>query len=261
MEAGAAAGPAAPAGDAADAQGQQGQEQAQPDLASIQAQLSELGPSLEQMRTMLTEQQEALMEQQQPGHPGDALPQGQFQQQPPPYGQQPQYGQPQQFQQQPGQPDLSYMDPDNPAYNPQLAAQSLAQLMQEQSQQQVQAALAPIQEQVRNMEAQRQADLLAGEFPELQDPEIAQNVIDVSRQYAQMLGQPDLGDNPAFWRMAYMAGRAADAANAEGEQQPQAATLEGAGGASPGGGADAQQQLVQGILNAGGAGRSVLPFG
>ena len=162
--------------------------------------------------------------------------------------------------QQPAQPDLSFMDPDSANYNPQLAAQSLAQLMADQSQQQVQAAVAPLQEQVRTMEAQRQADLLAGEFPEMQDPEIAQNVINVSRQYAEMLGQPELGDNPAFWRMAYMAGRAADAANAEQQQQPAAATLEGAGGASPAGAADAQQQVVQGILNADGAGRSVLPF-
>ena len=84
---------------------------------------------------------------------------------------------------------------------------------------------------------------------------------DFSVQYAQMLGQPELGDNPAFWRMAYMAGRAADAANAEQQQQPAAATLEGAGGASPAGAADAQKQLVDGILNADGAGRSVLPFG
>src|SRR5438105_556925 len=241
MEASAAAGQAAPAGgDAGEGQEQPQQgEQAQPDLASIQQQLSELGPSLEQMRGMLTEQQEqqqAWAEQQQAAADGREP-------------------------QQPAEPDLSFMDPDNAAYNPQAAAQSLAQLMQDQSQQQVQAALAPLQEQIRTMEAQRQADLLAAEFPEMEDPEIAQNVIDVSRQYAQMLGQPELGDNPAFWRMAYMAGRAADAANAEGDQQPAAATLEGAGGASPAGTADEQKQLVQGILNADGAGRSVLPFG
>jgi hypothetical protein len=240
MEASAAAGQAAPAGDAAgEAQGQeqQGQEQQQPDLASIQQQLSELGPSLEQMRGMLTEQQEAyLAQQQQQQDPAEPEPQ------------QPEI-------------DLSYMDPDNPAYNPQLAAQSLAQIMEQQSQQQVQAALAPLQEQVANMEAQRQADLLAAEFPELQDPDVAQNVIQVSRDYAKMLGQPELGDNPAFWRIAYMAGRAADVANGEQQEQPAAATLEGAGGASPAGAADQQQQLVQGILSADGAGRSVLPFG
>jgi hypothetical protein len=167
----------------------------------------------------------------------------------------------QQQQQAEAQPDLSFMDPDSPAYNPQQTAVALAQMMEHQSQQQVQAAVEPLQEQIATMEAQRQADLLAGEFPELQDPEIAQNVIDVSRQYAQMLGQPALGDNPGFWRMAYMAGRAADAANAEQQGQPPAATLEGAGGASPGGAANEQEQLVQGILSAGGAGRSVLPFG
>jgi hypothetical protein len=240
MEAGAAAGQAAAGadggGDPSQQQaGEQQAEQAQPDLAGIQQQLSELGPSLEQMRGMLTQQQEALQAQQQPEQPDDGQPDP--------------------------QPDLSFLDPDSPAYNPQDAAQALAQVMQESSQQQVQAALAPLQEQVRNMEAQRQADMLAAEFPDLQDPEIAQNVIDVSRQYAEMLGQPELGNNPAFWRMAYMAGRAADAANAEQQEQPAAATLEGAGGASPGGGADAQKQVVDGILNAGGAGRSVLPFG
>src|SRR5215831_123452 len=245
MEASAAQGPAAGdgggAGGAQEGQAQQ-QESQQPDLAAIQQQLAELGPSLEQMRGMLAENQEAQAawaeQQPQPGYEGDPS---------------------QQFQQQP-QPDLSFMNPDSPAYDPQQAATALAQLMQQESQQQVQAAVEPLQAQIATMEAQRQADLLAGEFPELEDPEIAQNVIDVSRQYAQMLGQPELGDNPAFWRMAYMAGRAADAANAEQQQQAPAATLEGAGGASPGGAVDAQQQLVQGILNADGAGRSVLPF-
>jgi hypothetical protein len=240
MEASAAAGPATAAGDGEQQQGQeqQGEQQAQPDLASIQQQLAELGPSLEQMRGMLTEQQEQQMawaEQQQPADDGREP-------------------------QQPAQPDLSFMNPDSPQYNPQLAAQSLADLMTQQSQQQVQAALAPLQEQIRTMEAQRQADLLASEFPELQDPEIASNVIKVAREYAEMIGHPEVGDNPAFWRMAYMAGRAADTANAEQQQQPAAATLEGAGGASPGGSADAQQQVVQGILNAEGRGRSVLPF-
>lgn len=240
MEASAAQGPAA-AGDGA-GEAQEGQEQGQeqqPDFAAMQQQLAELGPNLEQMRTMLTEQQEAqaAWAEQQPGYEGD----------------------PSQQEQQP-QADLSFMDPDSPQYNPQQAAMALAQLMEQQSQQQVQAAVEPLQAQIQTMEAQRQADLLAGEFPELQDPEIAQNVIDVSRQYAQMLGQPELGDNPAFWRMAYMAGRAADAANAEQQPAPAAATLEGAGGASPGGTADEQKQVVEGILNAGSAGRSVLPF-
>jgi len=241
MEASAAQGPAAAGDGGGEQQQQEGQEQQgqQPDFAAMQQQLAELGPSLEQMRGMLTEQQEqqqAWAEQQQ-GYEGD----------------------PSQEQQQP-QADLSFMDPDSPAYNPQQTAMALAQLMQQESQQQVQAAVAPLQEQIATMEAQRQADLLAGEFPELEDPEIAQNVIDVSRQYAQMLGQPELGDNPGFWRMAYMAGRAADAANEEQQQQPAAATLEGTGGASPGGTADAQKQVVEGILNADGAGRSVLPF-
>lgn len=248
MEASAAAGPAAgDGGTGPDAPQQQpGQEQQQegqqPDLAQLQQQLAELGPNLEQMRGMLTEQQEAQQaawEQQQQYAPG--------------------YDPAQEQQEQP-QTDLSFMDPDSPAYNPQQAAMALAGLMEQQSQQQVQAAVEPLQHQIATMEAQRQADLLAGEFPEMEDPEIAQNVIDVSRQYAQMLGQPELGDNPAFWRMAYMAGRAADAANAEQQAPPAAATLEGAGGASPGSSADAQQQVVQGILNADGAGRSVLPF-
>jgi hypothetical protein len=239
MEASAAQGPAAPGGDAGEAQQGQEQQGQQPDFAAMQQQLAELGPSLEQMRGMLSEQQEqqAAWAEQQQGYEGD----------------------PSQQQQQPQEADLSFMDPDSPQYNPQQAAMALAQLMESQSQQQVQAAVEPLQEQIATMEAARQADLLAGEFPELQDPEIAQNVIDVSRQYAQMLGQPELGDNPQFWRMAYMAGRAADAANAEQQEQPAAATLEGAGGASPGA-ADQREQLVQGILNADGAGRSVLPF-
>jgi hypothetical protein len=246
MEASAAAGPAAAAGEGDPSQdGGQPQEQGQPDLAAIQQQLAELGPSLEQMRGMLTEQQEGMYAQQQQlaeaqGWTPEQIAQAEAEAQP--------------------QADLSYLNPDAPGYDPNMAAQTLANVMQQASQQQVQQAVAPLQEQIATMEAQRQADLLAAEFPELEDPEIAQNVVNVSRQYAEIIGKPELGDNPAFWRMAYMAGRAADAANAEQQQQPAAATLEGAAGASPGIPADEQQQLVQGILNAGGRGRSVLPF-
>lgn len=244
MEASAAAGPAAAAGDGAgeqqQGQQQQGQEQQQqPDLAALYGTLQELGPSLEDLRGQLTEQQQMMLELQ-----------AQQTQDP---------AQQQQLEQQAQQPNLDAFNPDAPGWDPQRAAQGLAELMQQQTQQAVQQAVTPLQEQLAGIEAQRQADLLANEFPELQDPQVAENVINVSRQYAELLGKPELADNPAFWRLAYMSGRAAEAANAEGQPQPAAATLEGGSGASPGG-ADQRQQVVDGILNANGAGRSVLPF-
>jgi hypothetical protein len=237
MEAGAAAGPAAPAGGDGEAQQQQGQEQnggppqGNDAIAQMAETLQGLSEGQEQMREFL----------------------GGLQQQP---AEEPQ---------QPAPADLSFLDENSPQYNPEQAAQRLTEVMREQAgvetQQQLQQALGPLQAQVSDMQRAQEADALVAEFPELGQPETAQAVVNAAGQYAELMGQPELAANTNFIRVTYLAGRASQLAQ---EQQgaagaPGAATLEGAGGASPGGaGQGTQQQTADSIRESWARGSDVL---
>jgi hypothetical protein len=102
---------------------------------------------------------------------------------------------------------------------------------------------------------------LIGEFPELNEPEHAQRIIGMSREYAEMMGKPDSRTNPQMWRLMHLANAAMVAAKEEGEQSP-AAHVEGAGGA--GAGQQPQVDLGDLIVNGQGEGaplgRRALPF-
>jgi hypothetical protein len=70
------------------------------------------------------------------------------------------------------------------------------------------------------------------------------------------MGRPELGEEPSFWRLTYLAGRAADAAQEEQGDVPAPASLESGAGATPGGGGgDLGDQIVGAHRGA-----SVLPF-
>lgn len=154
--------------------------------------------------------------------------------------------------------DLSFLDDTNPAYDPEQAAANLASLIERAADQKVEARMAPIEQRVAAGETARAVDSLVAELPELGKPEVATEVIKTAKAYAEQMGRPDLAGDPQMWKLVYLAGRAADQANAEGEE-PGVAHLEGANGASPGGGS--QVDLGDAIVNAGGKGSSVLPFG
>jgi hypothetical protein len=94
------------------------------------------------------------------------------------------------------------------------------------------------------------------EFPDFADPQIAEQVVGTARQIAEAYGQTELANEPWFWRMTYMAGRAAESAAEEGDDASDAAHLEGGGGARPGG---QQVDLGDQIVNAR-RGSSVLNF-
>jgi hypothetical protein len=139
--------------------------------------------------------------------------------------------------------------------------------VQAEVQRQVQQTVAPLYDamqqlagdhaEVRNEQAATQ---LAIEFPELQDPAAAGTVIDVASQIADELGVPS--GTPQFWkvaRLAYLAGRAIDAAQEEGDDAPRAAHLEGGSGAGPGG-SSSGSDFLNILQNAGGRGSSALPF-
>lgn len=153
--------------------------------------------------------------------------------------------------------DLSWLDQDteaDPAQMQERIQQSFAQYVSHA----VEQANAPVMERMQAMQQETAIRDLVEEFPEIADPEVHTEVIRASQEYAQLLGQPQLGSDPRLWRLVFAAGRAFDAARQEGAEAPGAAHLEGGGGANPGG---SQVDPADAIMNAGGKrGASVLPF-
>lgn len=220
----------------APAQGEQSQQQATGDaaIAQMAETLQGLTDSQEQMRQILEAQGQQPAEQQQ------------------------------QEQEQPPAADLSFLDETSPNYDPQRAAERLTEVMREQAgvatQAELSKALAPLQQQVSDMQRAHEADALVAEFPDLGKEEIASAVIKTAHQYADMVGTPELASNTAFIRMTYLAGQAAQLAQQQegAAGAPGAATLEGAGGASPGGAGQGDTQTADSIRESWTQGGSVL---
>lgn len=159
-------------------------------------------------------------------------------------------------------PDLTFLDETHPNYDPEQAAQQLQQLISEQAKAGIQEAIGPLQTQLQELQSQQGADALTAEFPELAKPEVAEALVKQAEQQAQIIGQPELVSNFAFLRVLYMAGRASQLqqqqnGSADGAQ---AATLEGAGGASPGSGQQGAVPTGDSIAEGWSKQRSVLPF-
>lgn len=218
-------------GQGAEAEGQQ----QGPDLGALTDQLGQYQQGQEQIFQTLQQMQGYMAQQQDPG---------------------------QQEQQEAQLPDLSFLD--DPSLTPEQLSQQLNGLIESGVESRVQQALqqhiGPLNERVSDMQLTHEAQQLTDEFPELMKPEVASDVIEKSRQFASLLGNPDLASKPALWRLIYMSAKGYDAHHAEGAETPDAAHLEGAGGAGPGG---QQPDLVAQILNPSaddGLGRNALPF-
>lgn len=181
-----------------------------------------------------------------------------------------QQGQQQGEQQQEQAPiDLSFIDTGDPAYDRQLA-QQMAETFERTMQQREQALserfeqrFGAFDERITEREREEQARDLVSEFPEMGQQETANQVVTYAQQLAQANGHPELAAEPWFWRLTYMAGRAADAAQAEGQGSgdPGAAHLEGGGGANPGAGGqvDPGDAWIKNALSDG-QGHRALPF-
>lgn len=209
------------------AQGDGGEAQQGPDLAGITSQLEALTGGHEELRQLLQSAPWAQAETQAAEEADPGL-------------------------------DLSFLQEyQDPAADPQNLAEQLQPAIEQLVQQRLQAAIGPVQQQVEQQRIQSEAEALVGEFPEMGDPEKAQQVVALARELAEELGQPQLANEPKFWRQAYMVGRAVDQTNNEGRNVPNAAHLEGGGGATPAG-----SQVDPGdlIVQAGRGGSSVLPF-
>lgn len=220
------------------AQGQaQGEGQAQqsgPDVSQLADLLGQQGQSLEEMRNFLASNPWAAQAQQE--------------------GEGEQGG---------DQIDLSFLD------DPALAPEALQQQMQSQLgglvDQRAQALVAPVQQQLAEMQRAQEARDLLGEFPEMAEEATAQQVVKMAHEWANENFPPEIArviaQKPATWRAVYMMGRAAESANGEqqGSGDPGAAHLESGAGAGPG---QAPVDLKQMIMNGGGTrGADVLNFG
>lgn len=206
---------AAPSGDAAQQQQQQGQQQgeqqdgttqAQPDFAQLSSQLDSLGQMLEQQRPLLDHVASEPWNQTQ-----------------------------EQQEETPAAPDFSFLDETQPGYTPEQAAGQLQQLIDTAAETKANALVSPVQQQVQEMQVERQTDDLIARYPQLGDPKVAQEVVDTTHQWAQSIGHPELAGDPRVMEMVYSAALAKEQAGKEGADASGAATLEGAGGASPGG--------------------------
>jgi hypothetical protein len=164
---------------------------------------------------------------------------------------------PEEAQQESPELDLSFLDMDDPSYDPNTIAQRLGGLIDQTVEQRLQQGIAPLQQQQEEMRRQSEVQALVGEFPEFGDPETGKAVLQMAGQLAEAHGQPELAQEPWFWRVVYMAGRAADAAQDESGEIPAAAHLEGGAGAAPAGGGQDMGDL---IVGGGRRGAGVLPF-
>lgn len=164
-----------------------------------------------------------------------------------------------------GDIDLSFLDPSEPGYNPEQIADKLGGLIDQVAEARAQQITQPIVQRLDSIESKTAEDRikaesrdLVAEFPELGDEKVANEVVGAAQQIAEAYGQPELANEPWFWRMTYMAGQAAELANQEGREGPAAAHLEGGGGAMPAG--SQQVDLGEQIVSAQRGGRGVLPF-
>lgn len=160
--------------------------------------------------------------------------------------------------------DLGFLQ--DPMADPEVIGQQLQAIIQGEAQRiagdQVQQAVTPLTEKLSGMEREQQVRDLAAEFPEMTQPEVAQQVVGLANQIVQAYGWPaEMAGDPRMWRMAYLAGRATDAHNQEESGgDPAAALVEGGRGPNPGAGQ--QVDLGEQIVNGGGRrGAGALPFG
>jgi hypothetical protein len=236
MSTGAAGAAASGQGDGGDA----GQQQQQGDGAEGGVDLSQLAAGLAQQQASQQEMYDFLRSQ--------------------PWSQQEEQGQQQEASPEPL--NLDFLNMDDPGFDPGQMAERLGSLIESTVEQRVKQgidqAVTPLQQQQEQMQREQEAAALVAEFPEFGEAETANAVLATASQLAEAYGQPDLANKPWFWRMTYMAGRAADAAQEEQGDTPAPGHLEsGAGGAPAGGrGGGMTADDIVGAKR----GASVLPF-
>jgi hypothetical protein len=156
--------------------------------------------------------------------------------------------------------DLSQLVEPDGQYDPAQVAQQFSQQVSEVVAQRVEQGLAPLQEQVRDMRQEREWQVIADQFPELADEQVARPVFEMAKTMSEQNGHPELAQEPWFVRVVYTGMKSLEAAAEEGAEAPSAAHLEGGGGAAPAGSqVDALTQVFGGGEDIP-LGRRALPF-
>lgn len=158
----------------------------------------------------------------------------------------------------PQMPDLSFLDPESVDFDPTSLSERINEVISQTAEQHARALVDPIAKQVQDERVHRETQALFTEFPDM--VEVYPQVRDAARQVADQRGWGELGNDPAFHRIIFMAGRAAQEAQAEGGESPAAAHLEGGGARPAAQQVDVAQQIVGGG-SSGELGRRALPFG
>jgi hypothetical protein len=219
------------AGQAQAATGENGAAQTGGDLSQVLETLQQQGSSQEEMRNQLTSLAQWAQSQQ-------AEPEAEAPEEP---------------------LDLSWLDPSEPGYDPDTAAQRMEQLLADRDRKNeerwAQQYVEPLRNDLQEIRMSQEMQDLAAEFPDI--AENPDGFMDLTRQAAEQIGRPDLINNSGFMRLIRLAAAGAEAAQSEGAEHPQAAHLEGGGGATPTGGS--QVDLGDQIVNA--QPKRVLPFG
>jgi hypothetical protein len=161
-----------------------------------------------------------------------------------------------------GEIDLSFLDSGDLTDDPQATAEAFADIFDRAVSEQVKPLHDELANQRNELADQRQErafEHLAAEIPALQDPDVQQAVGEAAQQLAQAMGRPELAGDAHFWKLTAMAVKAAElAAEEEGADAPNAAHLEGGGGAAPAG---AQVDPLGPMFDeAGQGGKNALPF-
>jgi hypothetical protein len=133
------------------------------------------------------------------------------------------------------------------------AARQAQQRLQSMIRQEAEGMVEPIKAQLDEMRMRGEANDIAREFPDLNNPEVVKPVLDAAHRHAQRLGNEDLAGEPWFIRMTYLAGRAEEMAGQETPAGGQdGIRLEGAGAGAPSQSLqEAEEAFRNRILNAG----------
>lgn len=135
-----------------------------------------------------------------------------------------------------GELDLGFLDDTQPGWTQDKALQDLASLIDGRAGEKAQELVAPALQRLQTLETNQAIDDLVARYPQFGEPEVAQKVMQDSRAWAESVGLPELGANPEVYRLIYLASQTIEAQGRENAAGADgAATLEGAGGASPGG--------------------------
>lgn len=215
-------------------QGETAQQQGGPDLSALADQLGTLSAGQDEMREFLQSQPWQTTDGAQPEGQPEAGPELDL--------------------------DLSqYIDAEG-QYDPAQVSQMLSERLGEVVEKVVEQRLEPLRQETKDMRQEREWQVIADQFPELANEEVARPVFEMAKEMSEHNGHPELAQEPWFVRVVYTGMKALEAAGEEGAETPSAAHLEGGGGAAPAG---SQVDTLTQVFGGGEdipLGRKVLPF-